>query len=70
MFAVKIVETSGEIDSLKKEIKILKECESEYIVRYFGSYYNKNYLWLIMEFCAAGSIIDLIKITKTTLNEE
>ena len=67
--AVKIVPTSGEIESLKREIRILKECDSPFIVKYYGSYFKENYLWLIMEYCAAGSMIDLIKITKKSLNE-
>lgn len=48
---------------------ILKECKSKYIVKYYGSYYKDNCLWLVIEYCAAGSIIDLIKITKKQLNE-
>ncbi len=35
LYAVKIVATSGEIDSLKREIVILKECQSEYVVKYY-----------------------------------
>lgn len=64
MVAVKKVPTTGEINSLKKEIIILKECQSNYIVRYYGSYFKDNHLWLIIEYCSAGSVIDLIKITK------
>ncbi|MFO0131280.1 MAG: protein kinase domain-containing protein [bacterium] len=37
--------------------------------RYYGAYNKNNYLWLVMEYCAAGSVIDLIRITKRTLNE-
>ena len=50
---------------------IMRECESSYIVKYFGSYIksNNNHLWLIIEYCSAGSVLDLIKITKNTLNE-
>lgn len=64
MLAVKIVPSNGEIESLKKEIMILKDCQNNYIVRYYGSYYKDNCLWLVIEYCAAGSVIDLIKITK------
>ncbi len=62
--AVKIIPTNGEISSIKREINIMKECKSEYIVRYYGSYLKNNNLWLIMEYCAVGSVIDLIKATK------
>ena len=67
--AVKIVPTNGDITQLKREITILKECKSPYIVSYYGSYLKDNKLWLIMEYCAAGSVVDLIKISKLTLTE-
>jgi serine/threonine kinase 4 len=38
-------------------------------VRYFGSYLKDNDLWLIIEYCNAGSVADLIKSTNRTLNE-
>lgn len=67
--AVKRVETTGELDSLKREISIMEKCHSEFIVRYYGSIFLENVLWLVMEYCAAGSAIDLIRITKKQLNE-
>ena len=67
--AVKRVETTGELESLKREISIMEKCHSEYIVRYYGSIFQENVLWLIMEYCAAGSVIDLMRITKKQLNE-
>ena len=69
LVAVKIVPTSGELNSLKKEIMILKECQSPYIIQYYGSYFKDDALWLIIEYCSAGSVIDLIKITKKQLSE-
>jgi serine/threonine protein kinase len=57
-------------ESLKKEINILRECDSPYILRYYGSYLKDNKVWIIIEYCDAGSVLDLMKITKKTLNEE
>ena len=57
------------IFSFKKEIKILKDCKSPYILEYYGSYYKDNQIWLIIEYCDAGSVLDLMKISKSTLNE-
>ena len=69
--AIKVVPISSDIESLKKEIAILRECKCFYIVRYFGSYLKKSTgeLWLILEYCNAGSVADLIKSTGRTLNE-
>jgi serine/threonine kinase 4 len=36
--AIKVVPITSDIDSLRKEIQILKQCKCPYIVRYFGSY--------------------------------
>lgn len=67
--AVKIVPTNGEFASIKREIAILRECKSPYIVSYYGSYFKDSKLWLIMEYCAAGSVADIIRITKKPLTE-
>lgn len=67
--AIKIVPTNGELEPIKREIQILKECKCDNIVKYYGSYFHSNNLWLIMEYCAVGSILDLIQITQKTLNE-
>ena len=61
--------TNGDLSSLTREITILKESKSDYIVSYYGSYLRDGKLWLIMEYCAAGSIADLIKIRKSPLSE-
>ena len=29
-----------------KEITILKECKSDFIIRYYGSYYKDGNLWV------------------------
>ena len=36
--------------------------KSKYIVNYYGSYYSRksNTLWLILEYCSSGSVIDLM----------
>ena len=67
--AVKIVPINGELASIKSEIGILRQCKSQYVVSYLGSYMKGNNLWLIMEYCAAGSAADIMRVTKRPYNE-
>ena len=70
--AAKLVSVADQdqIESFKKEIKILRECKNPYIVQYYGSYYKDYKIWIIIEYCDAGSVLDLMKITKKNLTEE
>lgn len=78
--AIKIVPVESDLDDLMKEISILKSCKSEYIVRYYGSYYKDNDLWvstgersegqIVMEYCGAGSMSDLMMKGRFILKEE
>jgi len=69
IFAIKIIPTNGDLNNLRREIMILKESKSPYIVSYYGSYLKDNKLWLIMEYCGAGSAADILKVRKSPLNE-
>ena len=44
---------------------------SDYIVKYYGSYFSRltNTLWLILEYCASGSVIDLMLAMDKTFTE-
>jgi len=67
--AIKIIPWAQDIESLKKEIAILGQCQCPYIVKFYGAYLTDSDLWLILEFCTAGSVQDIIKMTGKTLNE-
>lgn len=59
--AIKIVPIDDEeVDSLIKETKLMKRCHSNYIVQYYGSYVKNGNLWIVMEYCGAGSMSDLM----------
>ncbi|XP_053198784.1 traf2 and NCK-interacting protein kinase-like [Scomber japonicus] len=70
--------TGDEEEEIKAEINMLKKySHHRNIATYYGAFIKKNppgmddQLWLVMEFCGAGSITDLIKNTKgNTLKEE
>ncbi|KQK78630.1 TRAF2 and NCK-interacting protein kinase isoform X4 [Amazona aestiva] len=71
-------EDEDEEEEIKQEINMLKKySHHRNIATYYGAFIKKNppgmddQLWLVMEFCGAGSVTDLIKNTKgNTLKEE
>ena len=44
--AAKIIQVDSDLSDLMKEVTILKGCRSNYIVRYYGSYYLDEKLWV------------------------
>ena len=64
------IEKTNEVESFKKEINILSQCNNQYIVHYFASYIKGHQIWIILEFCDGGSLYELIKILPRNLNEE
>ena len=59
--------------SAQQESSLMKLCQkSKYIINYYGSYYSKkaNTLWLILEYCPAGSVIDLMLSMNRTYTEK
>ena len=72
IYAAKIayIEKANEVDSFKKEIHILSQCNNQYIVHYYGSYIKGHQIWIILEFCDGGSLYELIKILPRNLNEQ
>lgn len=54
---------------LTKEIKILEKCTSPFVVQYYGSFLYDGQIWISMEYCAAGSISDLIALRRRCLGE-
>ncbi|KAL6765107.1 kinase-like domain-containing protein, partial [Haematococcus lacustris] len=50
----------GELDSIRKEIQFLANCNHPNIVKYMGSYRHRHELWIVMEYCGGGSVSDLL----------
>lgn len=67
--AVKRVPVDEDLGELIEEINVMKECRSPYVVQYFGSYYKEPELWIVMEYCAGGSVMDIMQILGRCLTE-
>merc|ERR1711988_1775173 len=61
--------TDEEAKELEGEIEILKQCQHAYIVGYYGTCKKNGKLWILMDYCAMGSIKDLMKACSATLSE-
>lgn len=40
---------------------------SPYVVKYYGSYFKNTDLWIVMEYCGAGSVSDIIRLRNKTV---
>ena len=84
IFAIKIIDYSKNNDRvnnnvinynynlIQNETSLMKLlANSEFIIKYYGSYFSckSNTLWLILEYCCCGSIIDLMFSMNRTYTE-
>ena len=63
------VEVGASLTELKEEIRTLRKCNSPHIVTYKGNFHKGNEVWIVLEFCPAGSMCDLMSICDLKLNE-
>ncbi|XP_029112962.1 mitogen-activated protein kinase kinase kinase kinase 4 isoform X11 [Scleropages formosus] len=76
--AIKVMDvTEEEEDEIKLEINMLKTySHHRNIATYYGAFVKKSpagqddQLWLVMEYCGAGSVTDLVKKTKSNCLKE
>ena len=51
-----------DISEIQLEIAHLMDCDSQWVTRYYGSFVRGYKLWIIMEYLAGGSCLDLVSI--------
>jgi len=70
VLAIKQVPVDTDLQEIIKEISIMQQCDSPYVVKYYGSYFKNTDLWIVMEYCGAGSVSDIMRLRKKTLTEQ
>jgi serine/threonine-protein kinase 24/25/MST4 len=58
---IDLEDSDDDISEIQQEISHLAQCDSEYVTRYYGSFVKGYKLWIIMEYLAGGSCLDLLK---------
>uniref|UniRef100_A0A8C4WPK0 Mitogen-activated protein kinase kinase kinase kinase n=1 Tax=Eptatretus burgeri TaxID=7764 RepID=A0A8C4WPK0_EPTBU len=63
--AIKVikVEPGDDFAVIQQEILMMKDCNHQNIVAYFGSYLRYEKLWICMEYCGGGSLQDIYHVT-------
>ncbi|KAI5120669.1 hypothetical protein M0805_006958 [Coniferiporia weirii] len=58
---IDLEDTDDDISEIQQEIAHLAQCDSEYVTKYYGAFVKGYKLWIIMEYLAGGSCLDLLK---------
>ena len=48
--------------AIEREAKILSDLNSEYIIKYYGSFVESGNFYIIMEYAAEGSLADMLAV--------
>lgn len=51
------------MEDIRQEIRTLASLKSEYVTRFHASFVKRSALWIVMEYCDAGSCLDLVMQT-------
>jgi len=70
VLAIKQVPVDTDLQEIIKEISIMQQCDSVFVVKYYGSYFKNTDLWIVMEYCGAGSVSDIMRLRNKTLRED
>ncbi|KDQ64502.1 hypothetical protein JAAARDRAFT_117130 [Jaapia argillacea MUCL 33604] len=58
---IDLEDSDDDISEIQQEIANLAQCDSEHVTRYYGSFVVAYKLWIVMEYLAGGSCLDLLK---------
>eukprot|EP00039_Didymoeca_costata_P001078 m.49506 g.49506 ORF g.49506 m.49506 type:complete len:569 (+) comp10617_c0_seq2:282-1988(+) len=70
MVAIKLISIKDcDCMQIANEIDMIRDCESENVVKYLGSFFVHPYLNIVIEYCAGGSVSDVMRLRKKTMQE-
>ncbi|KAI8826612.1 kinase-like domain-containing protein [Fimicolochytrium jonesii] len=71
VLAVKQIQTAkpGQRDDIQKEIDLLKQCSHRNCLQYYGCVPVGEAMWILTDYCAAGSVSDCMELTERTMTE-
>ena len=71
--AIKLIQlsTRDSVKAIKAEVEILRRCRHEGIINLYGCWGPdaNNRLWILMELCQLGSVLDIMRNVDVLLNE-
>ncbi|CAG9326663.1 STK24_2 [Blepharisma stoltei] len=62
MKVIDLTDAEDSLDSLNREIQILKECQNPRITNFYESFVCEGKLYIVMEYVAGGSVKDILKV--------
>ena len=62
VLAIKQVPVDTDLQEIIKEISIMQQCDSPYVVKYYGSYFKNTDLWVGSDMLAITSVTTLIHL--------
>ena len=68
--AIKRIQLEQDWLPLLSEINMVIDLKDSTIINYYNYFFNKNELWLVMEYCDGGSLSDIMEYINRPLNEQ
>lgn len=74
--ALKIMDIESDVDvkSVEEEVKLIKTCDSAHVVKYYGSYFKKDKLWvrirLALDLPSAPSLASLRSLRLSSVTRD
>jgi len=71
VYAIKKVPISSKtVETTTKEIKFMRGIKHSNTLRYYTCYHKDNDVWIVMEICEIGSVLDILNKTDNGLEEK